>query len=74
MAMDSDDIRAHIVSAAGPSARRLAARMFGVCWPGGATDRTAPIARLWFSQWRPAKSAVSVPVCSCSSGHCTVCN
>jgi len=45
------------------------------CLPGAASaDRSEPAARQWLRRWRPARAAAAVPVCSCTTGRCVVCN
>ena len=75
-AMQHDEIRRHIESAGrqGSEARLVAARVLHACWPGGFDDRTEPAALGWIRRWRPAKAGATVPVCSCASGRCAVCN
>jgi hypothetical protein len=75
----NDDIREQIESALRretPEGRRLTSRIINACWPGGSGDRTEPAARRWLQQWRPSRAGAgsTLPVCSCSSGHCAVCN
>ena len=79
--MDHDDIREHIESALvreTPEGLRLTSRIVSACWPGGSGDRTEPVARRWVEQWRPSRAGAGaqerLPVCSCSRGHCAVCN
>jgi hypothetical protein len=75
--MDRDELRQHIESAAprgGPKARRLASLIFGACWPGGPQDRTERMALEWLRRWRPEQTAAALPVCSCATGHCVLCN
>jgi len=75
-AMQHDEIRRHIESAGrqGSEARLVAARVLHACWPGGFDDRTEPAALGWIRRWHPAKAGATVPVCSCASGRCAVCN
>jgi hypothetical protein len=44
------------------------------CWPGGPADRMEPVALEWVRRWRPARAAVTLPECSCSTGRCPICN
>jgi hypothetical protein len=75
--MDREELRQHIDSAgpgAGQEARRLATLIVGACWPGGLEDRTERVALEWLRRWRPQQMAAKLPACSCSTGHCVVCN
>ena len=76
--MTHDELRIHVaasVSAAEPLALRgLTSRLISACWPGGVPDRTNPAARAWLRYWRPQRTGAELPVCSCASGRCTVCN
>ena len=75
--MSQDDIRDHIRRAARretPAGRGISVRIIGACWPGGPADRTEPVALLWVSRWRPLAAGTSLPVCTCHTGHCLVCN
>jgi hypothetical protein len=74
---EADRIREHIatVSARGDAeTNSLIRRMQRVCWPGGAVDRIEPSARRWLQRWRPARATGPFLACSCSRGHCPVCN
>jgi len=53
---------------------RLVTHMLAHCWPGGAHDRTEPVAKSWLRRWRPASHAAPTPVCGCTTGRCTLCN
>jgi hypothetical protein len=75
--MPADPIHDHIEAAGSRpdgETRRLTSRIVARCWPGGAEDRVEPVALAWVRRWRPAKAAVAVPACSCTAGHCPVCN
>jgi hypothetical protein len=75
--MHDDGIRKHIEAAANRppgDTRRLTDGIVGGCWPGGGADRTEPAARRWLRRWRPETAVARLPVCSCTSGHCLVCN
>lgn len=75
--MDHDEIREHIDAAAarqGSHAHSLTSRILRSCWPGGSDDRTEPAALAWLRQWRPDRMGTPLPACSCTSGHCLVCN
>lgn len=75
--MEDDTIREHIarLAASGdPAGLSLTARVASGCWPGGSADRTQPIARHWLRRWRPVRAATALPVCSCATGRCAVCN
>jgi len=70
-------IEAHIESIstrAETDIARLLEGMLGRCWPGGASDRTAPAAREWVRRWGPRRVGVLPPACSCRAGGCGVCN
>jgi hypothetical protein len=75
--MDREELRQHIDSAAprgGPNSLRLASLIVGACWPGGPEDRTERVALDWLRRWRPEQVAAELPVCSCSTGRCVLCN
>jgi hypothetical protein len=75
--MHDDFIRDHIARLAAGDQQVDRLLMDGAaeqCWPGGAADRTEPVARLWLRLWRPARTAAILPVCSCAAGRCSVCN
>jgi hypothetical protein len=76
--MTHDELRLHIatsVTASEPAALRgLTSRIVSVCWPGGHQDRSNPAARAWLRHWRPQQNEATLPVCSCVSGRCAVCN
>jgi hypothetical protein len=77
--MDREQLRQHLSTAESGSTRRradgtgLVARIASACWPGGG-DRSERFAREWLRRWRPEKLGVELPACSCSQGHCSVCN
>ena len=52
----------------------LLERLARACWPAGVDDRTSPAALNWVRRWHPARIGVPIPNCSCTRGHCTVCN
>jgi hypothetical protein len=76
--MTHDELRLHIaasVTASRPAELRgLTARIVSVCWPGGHQDRSNPAALAWLRHWRPQRVGAELPVCSCVSGRCAVCN
>jgi hypothetical protein len=75
--MDRDELHHHIESAGpigGADSRRLASLIVGGCWPGGPADRTERIALEWLRQWRPEQMAPELPVCSCWTRRCLLCN
>lgn len=75
--MNPEDLRPHIASASlhcGYQARQLTARIVSTCWPGGAEDHVDRAALAWLRLWRPGRGAPALPVCSCPTGRCTVCN
>ncbi len=76
-AMSQDDIRDHIRRAARhetPAGRGISVRIMRACWPGGPADRLDLIALAWVSRWRPIAPGTAIPVCSCATGRCTICN
>lgn len=52
----------------------LARDLHAGCWPGEATDRTAPAAREWLRRWLPRGLPAQPPACSCAAGRCATCN
>jgi hypothetical protein len=76
--MTHDELRIHLdasVTASRPAElREMTSRIVSACWPGGHEDRSLPAARAWFRYWRPQRAGATLPVCSCASGHCAVCN
>ena len=77
IAMTHEELRQHIDSAAprgGTEARRLASLIVGACWPGGPEDRTERAALDWLRHGRPGQVHADLPACSCSTGHCVICN
>ncbi len=75
--MTREELRQHIDSAAprgGAEARRLASLIMAACWPGGPEDRTERAALDWLRHWRPGHTQAELPACSCSTGHCVLCN
>jgi hypothetical protein len=77
LTMDRNELRRHIESAAphgGPHATRLASLILGACWPGGPADRTERAALEWLRRGAPPLAGTELPVCSCSSGRCVLCN
>jgi hypothetical protein len=73
--MHDDRLRSHIVAAGRPdTSRRLTSHILLRCWPGGPGDRSEPAALAWVALWRPERDAATIPVCSCFSGRCAVCN
>jgi hypothetical protein len=69
--MDDDEIRRHLEPGA---AGAMTARLLHACWPGGPHDRTERAALQWLRRWRPERLGAALPVCSCATGRCTVCN
>ena len=53
---------------------RLAGALRDRCWPGGAGDRTEPIAREWVRAWGPACRHTVALECMCAQGRCLLCN
>jgi hypothetical protein len=75
--MTPEELRRHIDAAAphgGSESRRLAALILSACWPDGPEDRTQRAARDWMRRWRPEQITGQLPVCSCSTGRCVLCN
>lgn len=72
--MNHDEIRHHIESGAAHKTRGLTSRILGAYWPGGAEDRTERAALDWLRLWRPQRAGAPLPVCSCVTGRCAVCN
>jgi hypothetical protein len=75
--MNLEELRHHIESAAPlgrADGRRLASLIVGACWPGGPEDRTEPVALDWLRHWHPELIDAELPVCSCHTGHCVLCN
>ena len=79
--VDSDrhraNIAAHIRSTSGRTGAetgRLVSELLRRSWPGGGHDRTEPAALDWVRRWRNSRSVVSVPLCSCRTGYCKLCN
>jgi hypothetical protein len=79
--MDDPPLRAraeaHIAARACRTAAdhdRLASHLRGWCRPGGATDRTEPVARGWVPRWGPARLDAVVLECTCAQGRCPLCN
>jgi hypothetical protein len=71
--MDHDLLAGHLEQAERRS-QRLAQALFAQCWPGGAGDRTQPVAREWLRRWLPKPMPLSAPPCSCPVGRCGTCN
>ena len=79
--MDSDrrtaNIAAHIRTTSGRTAAetgRLVSELLRRSWPGGEHDRSERAALDWVGRWRNSGAAVSVPLCSCRTGYCQLCN
>ncbi|MGZ4245570.1 MAG: hypothetical protein ACXVSE_14885 [Solirubrobacteraceae bacterium] len=76
--MDHHELHTHITAAASATRqgllRGLTSRLVAYCWPGGQHDRYNTAAVAWVREWGPLRTGVAVPVCSCASGHCDVCN
>jgi hypothetical protein len=75
--MPADPIHDHIAAARSRSdgeMGRLTSRIVARCWPGGGSDRSEPAALAWVRHWRPSKVGARLPACSCTAGHCPVCN
>jgi hypothetical protein len=52
----------------------LADALHDWCWPGGASDRTEPVARGWVQRWGPNLLGEVAFDCTCAEGRCTLCN
>jgi len=75
--MERDELRNHLKATAvrdGDQGRRLTASIAAACWPGGPEDRLEPVALDWLRRWRPCGPATLLPVCTCGTGRCRVCN
>ena len=75
--MDDDFIRTQIEALAARTRREdrtIVRRIQTACWPGGVADRAESVALRWLRQWRPASANLVLPACSCSRGHCALCN
>jgi hypothetical protein len=75
--MDREELRRHIDAAepgSGPAAQRLVSLLIGACWPGGPDDRSESMAIESLRGWHPDAGAAALPRCSCSTGHCVLCN
>jgi hypothetical protein len=60
------------VRSSAPDTDRLSA-LRAQCWPGG-DDRLVRAAREWLRRWGPRCDIAALPVCSCRSGRCGLCN
>jgi hypothetical protein len=68
---DRNLIAALLASRATPAeASRLARQQ----WPGGLMDRSEPAALEWVRRWGPSRITADMPDCSCTHGHCAICN
>jgi hypothetical protein len=70
-------VAAHIQSVstrADSDTERLVSGMLRNCWPNGSFDRTEPGALEWLRRWGPQGIVQVLPVCSCPSGICHLCN
>jgi hypothetical protein len=76
--MDPSELHTHIAAAASATRRArlraMTARLVAYCWPGGQPDRYNPAAVAWVREWGPLRTDAAVPVCTCASGYCAVCN
>jgi hypothetical protein len=76
--MDHDELHVHVATAAQAtqpeSLRGLSARLVAYCWPGGHHDRYNPATVPWLREWGPLRTGAAVPVCSCETGYCDICN
>lgn len=71
------NIAAHIRSTAGRTGAengRLVSELLSRSWPGGEHDRIEPAALDWVRRWRNSSAALPVPLCSCRTGYCRLCN
>jgi hypothetical protein len=71
-----DSIELHVRAAGRPDYESilLADRLLQICWPGGVSDRSEPVARGWLRMWGPVKIIATPPACTCAQGRCPVCN
>jgi hypothetical protein len=75
--MDLEELRHHIELASphcGYQARQLTSQIVASCWPGGPADRVDRAALDWVALWHPDLTGAALPACSCTAGHCGVCN
>ncbi len=75
--MDDDFIREQIEALAdrGANGQRVTfGWILAACWPGGPADRAHPAAMSWLRHWHPTKAAANIPLCTCATGRCRVCN
>jgi hypothetical protein len=75
--MDQDELRKHIKAAAPHGdlqAQRLAGFILRACWPRGPEHRDERAAREWIRNCHPDLVTARLPVCSCSTGRCMLCN
>ena len=75
--MDPSELHSHIAAASGARhgrLRGLTGQLVTYCWPGGQHDRYNPAAVPWVREWGPLRAGAAVPVCTCMSGFCEVCN
>jgi hypothetical protein len=79
--MDREPLRARAAALIAADRRRtradrdrLAAALRQRCWPGGATDRTEPVARGWVRRWGPHRLGPPALECTCARGVCDFCN
>lgn len=72
----SGALAAHVRAAARPDTEteRLAGLLTARAWPGGAADRSDPVARAWLRMAGPGQSFRSRLTCSCAEGRCRICN
>lgn len=75
--MTHEELRGHIRAVTDRPQDRmpgLTYRIVSTCWPGGLQDRTDLHALNWLRRWRPEPIGTEMPVCTCASGRCAICN
>jgi hypothetical protein len=75
--VDRDELRRHIASAAPgdrADSRRIAWLILRACWPVKPEYRTEGVAFDVLRRRESEPIVVRLPTCSCSTGHCVVCN
>jgi hypothetical protein len=75
--MDRDELRRHIDSAAPGHpvhSRRIAWLILRACWPDKPEYHSERVALDLLLVSVPEPIVVRLPTCTCSTGHCVVCN
>jgi hypothetical protein len=68
------ELLSSFVTHARRSDQQLMADLLAHCWPGGPSDRTAPIAREWLRRWTPRRLALEFTACECPVERCGCAN